>query len=256
VRKFKPVKDGLGVRPHRVFVNSMSDLMHEDVTDTFRDKVFDAMEDHEFTVFQVLTKRPMTLRRYIERRYAGQGLIPANIWLGVSCEDNRVRGRLDTLRRMKDALGAFTAFVSVEPLIGNPDKHDYSVLDWILIGGESRQGKELQRMDADWAKVARDKARHAGAAVWFKQWGDWSNNPLYYRHAPDETLPKLHVDRVRRAMAAGEREADIEEKNGKLRVTGEKGGATLDGQVIHEHPPAYERLRVLLNQRRALALLD
>ena len=155
-KRFRAIKHKAGeLRMRRVFVNSMSDLMHEDIPDEFRYFVFHRMEEQREAIFQILTKRPITLARYIDRRYPKQR-VPFNIWLGVSCEDNRVKQRLRMLRMLK-ADHDFTAFVSVEPLIGPVTEHDYAGLDWILIGGESRQGKDLQLMDVVWARDARDR---------------------------------------------------------------------------------------------------
>lgn len=134
VRRFKPLLVDGQLVPRRVFVNSMSDQMHEAISDRFRDLCFDAMEQHDLAVFQVLTKRLMTMRRYIERRY-GEGRMPRHIWLGASVEDNRVRGRIDTMRALKEQHDAVT-FLSVEPLLGLPDRHDYRGIDQVLIGGE------------------------------------------------------------------------------------------------------------------------
>ncbi len=236
VSRFRPLPgpDGKPV-PRRVFVNSMSDLMHDKIADSFRDLCFDAMERKRDTVFQVLTKRGMTMRRYVEARYQDR-TVPDHIWFGVSAEDSRVRGRLDTLRAMKQSLGGCILFVSVEPLIGNPDRHDYADFDQVLIGGESGLG--ARDCDEAWCHTSVDLARKAGAAVWFKQWGQWKNNPLYQRaNGP------THTDRVRQAIQAGEREARIEiGHSGKPVITGEKGGATLGGQVYHEMPPIYGEL--------------
>jgi len=245
VAQFVPLKGEDGtLRPRRVFVNSMSDLMHEQVTDAFRSQCFDAMESAPQTIMQVLTKRPMTLKRVISERYKGRG-VPAHIWLGVSVEDNRVHGRVDELRRLKDMVGDFTAFLSVEPLIGATDLHDYTGIEQVLIGGES--GPYARDMAISWPRESRDLARRAGAAVWFKQFGKWSNNPLYR-----QSNAESHLDRVRHAIAAGEQKAWLVErvtkpKNGStgkpyLAVAGEKGGATLDGEVLHEYPPHYHRL--------------
>lgn len=243
VAKFTPIRDEAGaLRPRMVFVNSMSDLMHDQITDAYRDSVFDAITTKPETVFQVLTKRPMTMRRYAEARWKAGG-VPANVWLGVSVEDNRVRGRIDQLRRLKDAVGAFTAFLSVEPLIGPCDQHDYRGIDWVLIGGES--GPKARPMPADWPRRSRDLAREAGATVWFKQFGSWRNNPLYAQaNGPS------HLDRVRQAIRAGERLAFIGvDDRGRPRVTGEKGGATLDGEILRELPSHYHRLKAELGRR-------
>jgi protein gp37 len=242
VSKFKPLLDAQGLpTPRRVFVNSMSDLMHEAITDTFRDKCFDAMESKHDTVFQVLTKRPMTMARYIDNRYAGRR-VPEHIWLGVSVEDNRVRGRIDTLRALKSRVPC-VLFLSIEPLIGSPDRHDYSSIDQVLIGGESGVG--ARPMLVQWARISRDLARAAGAALWFKQFGDWKNNPLY-----QDAIGKTHLDRIRAAILSGEREARVEQTaEGRPVVIGEKGGATLDGEVLHEMPVVYTRLTQQLRGR-------
>lgn len=244
VRKFLPLESGArgGTRrPRRVFVNSMSDLMHKDIPDSFRDNVFDAMATMPDTIFQILTKRPMTLRRYIERRFAGRA-VPDNLWLGVSVEDNAVADRIGFLRAMKDRLGDFTAFLSVEPLIGPCDRHDYTGIDQVLIGGES--GPNARDMLIEWPRTSRDLARRAGAAVWFKQFGTWRNNPLYASsNAP------THFGRIRSAIERGERAVRIEIVNGREKIIGEKGGATLDGELIHEHPPAFRMIERRLNPR-------
>jgi protein gp37 len=243
-RKFTPLQVAGELVPRMVFVNSMSDLMHKDIPDGFRDQVFDAIEATPFTVYQVLTKRPMTLLRYIEGRYKASG-VPANLWLGTSVEDNRVKGRIDFLRRLKDSVGAFTAFLSVEPLIGVPDEHDYTGIDQVLIGGES--GPKARDMPLAAPRTSRDLARAAGAAVWFKQFGQWRNNPYY-----QATNGPTHLERVRQAIAAGEREARIEtDDRGRSKILGEKGGATLDGEVLHELPPAYARLQLELRRQAA-----
>ena len=243
VAAFRPLRQPDGTRrPRMVFVNSMSDLMHDRIPDAFRDQVFERIEATPAAVFQVLTKRPITLRRYIEARYRGRG-VPAHLWLGVSVEDDRVRGRIDALRRLKDAVGDFCAFLSVEPLIGDPTHHDYRGMDWVLIGGES--GPRARPCEAAWVGLAIRQARAAGAAVWFKQWGIWPNNPLY-READGPT----HAARVRSAIKRGEQMAAVgpdPRQPNRARITGEKGGATFDGQAFREMPPAYRTLTLGLS---------
>ena len=234
--RFRPIATAAGPRPRMVFVNSMSDLFHPDIPVAFLDRVFEGMEANPAAVFQILTKRAPGMRRYIVGRYAATG-VPDHIWLGVSTGHDPSRGRLDQLRRLKDAVGEFCAFVSVEPLIGAVEKHDYRGLDWVLIGGES--GPKARPMDIDWARHSRDAAAQASAAIWFKQFGTWPNNPLY-RAAPD-ALP--HIVRVHHAIMHGEHEARIVTgRGGRHKVVGEKGGATLDGEVLHGRPAAYARL--------------
>ncbi len=244
VRKFKPIEDADGsLRPRLVFVNSMSDIFHEEVPDAFRDPVFDAIEDTPLTIFQCLTKRAHVLRQYIRARFKGRH-VPDNIWLGPSVEDNRVKGRLRITRALKDDVGDFTAFASVEPIIGPCDALDFTRIDWVLTGGES--GWHAREMQLEWLPQAHHGARAAGAAIHFKQFGAWRNNPLY-RGAPGRLS---HLDRVRWAIDRGEREARVVETTpGKFKIEGEKGGATLDGEVLHEKPPAYYRIKDRLNQQ-------
>jgi protein gp37 len=236
VSKFKPLAGADGkLVPRRVFVNSMSDLMHEQIAESFRDQCFEAMEGKPDTVFQVLTKRPMTMSRYVEHRYRGR-TVPDHIWFGASVEDNRVRSRIDTLRAMKQAVGGCILFLSIEPLLGDPDKHDYREIDQVLIGGESGVG--ARDCLEQWCHTSVDLARMAGSAVWFKQWGQWKNNPLY-QHAKGPT----HLDKVRQAIRAGEKQARIGLSDaGRPVITGEKGGATLGGKVLNEMPPVYALL--------------
>ncbi len=242
--RFTPLREEGKLRPRMVFVNSMSDLMHEDIADSFRDKVFAAMDSHPNTIFQVLTKRPMTLRRYISSTYRAG--LPRNIWLGVSVEDNKVRGRVDILRRMADDIGNFTSFLSVEPLIGMPDRHDYSGISWVLIGGES--GPKARECKAEWIAKSVDLARAANSAVWFKQFGKWPNNPLY---AQARGTGANHLEAVRMSIASGEKMASVEyaasPSNAPPKITGEKGGATLDGKTYRELPQAFHDLAESLN---------
>lgn len=242
LRKFAPSRgaDGL-LEPKLIFVNSQSDYWHEQIPDDFIHKSLDAFEQHPHTIMQILTKRPVRMRRMITERYGAAG-IPSNLWLGVSAEGNAVKGRLNILRRLRDQAGDFTAFVSVEPIFSPTNELDFTGVSWAILGGES--GTRARRLDSRWVRDARDEARRAGSAVWMKQWGTWPNNPLY-QAAPGST----HMDRVRWAIHHGEREADILIEKGKERIVGEKGGATLDGEVLHEFPPHYHALKAALNLR-------
>ena len=243
VKQFQPIPDGPGFRPRLVFVNSMSDLLHEDISESFRDLVFNAIDEHRQTVFQVLTKRASGLHSYIRHRYTKAG-VPPHLWLGVSVEDDVVKGRIRILRKLKEKVGSFTAFLSIEPLIGPIPSHDYTAIDWVLIGGESMQRGRWRPMEVAWARSARDKAREVGAAIWFKQFGMWPNNPLF-QQAPGDL--KFHA-KIAWAIAHGEREARLEWNNGKVGVVGEKGGATLDGEVLHELPKSYAELKRQLHR--------
>jgi hypothetical protein len=110
LRKFGPApgEDGL-LYPKMVFVNSLSDFWHEEIADRFIHNALDAFEQFPATIFQILTKRPGRMRRIITDRYARSG-VPGHFWLGVTCEDNRVKRVLDILRATKERVGEFTAF--------------------------------------------------------------------------------------------------------------------------------------------------
>lgn len=151
-------------RPRRIFVNSMSDLFHKDVPLSFIDSVFDTMEQADWHIYQVLTKRSSLLVRYLRRRY-GDRLSPAHIWLGVSVENqtNVVR-----LRHLKSAQ-AFVKFVSFEPLIGPVGPVDLKGIDWAIVGGES--GPHARPMAEEWALEIRNHCKRDGVAFFFKQWG-------------------------------------------------------------------------------------
>jgi protein gp37 len=228
IRAMKPLRNAVGeVVPRMVFLNSMSDIFHEQIPDTFRDQVFDAMEDNPITIFQLLTKRPGVAGRYLRRRY-GHNRAPFHLWFGTSIENNDVAKRTDVLRDIKARHNVSCAFLSVEPLIGPIDKVDFSGCDWILIGGES--GPKCRPMALDWLKSSIDKSRAANAAIWFKQYGHPKNNPYAVRIAKEEriTIQKAFQLAIARGL---EKEPD------------EKGGATLDGHVYHELPTAWHALK-------------
>jgi len=142
-----------------VFVNSMSDLFHEEVPLAFIQDVFDVMAETPQHQYQVLTKRSKRLARV-----AGDLPWPSNVWMGVSVETQRYSFRLDHLR----AVPAATRFISAEPLLGPVDL-DLTGIDWLIVGGES--GQRARPVDAEWVRTLRDMAVAEGVAFFFKQWG-------------------------------------------------------------------------------------
>jgi protein gp37 len=139
----------------RVFVNSMSDLFHEAVDESFVRDVFRTMRQTPRHVYQILTKRP-------ERAAALDIHWPEHVWLGVSVEDDRVVDRIDTLR----SIPAATRFISFEPLLG-PVEPNLEGIDWAIVGGES--GPDYRPMDHEWAWPILEAAREADTAFFFKQ---------------------------------------------------------------------------------------
>lgn len=192
-------------RPRRIFVNSMSDLFHESVPDEWINRVFAVMSSGTRHVFQVLTKRPERMKKYVTA--AGWKTLP-NVWLGVSVEDQETANK-----RIPHLLATPAAirFISAEPLLGSvgldnlidipprswglshhinalaghrwdeselfgsdkpyeDDPPNTNRLDWVIVGGESGPG--ARPMHPDWARSLRDQCVDAGVPFFFKQWGE------------------------------------------------------------------------------------
>jgi len=147
-------------KPQTIFVNSMSDLFHEDVPVEYIHRVFDVMRRASWHRFQVLTKRAERLAELDPTlRWA------ANIWMGVSVESDKYRSRIDGLR----STSAKLRFLSLEPLLGPLHGLDLRGIHWVIVGGES--GPRARPMDPEWAKNVRDQCRRAKVPFFFKQWG-------------------------------------------------------------------------------------
>jgi protein gp37 len=147
-------------RPRVVFVNSMSDLFHEDIPNDFVAQVFHVMVRAEQHTFQVLTKRQERLAEL-----APQLPWPRNVWMGVTIENRRFVHRADALREVPAAV----RFISAEPLLGPLERLDLTGIDWLIAGGES--GPRHRRIDPAWAAELRDRCQGEGVAFFFKQWG-------------------------------------------------------------------------------------
>jgi protein gp37 len=145
--------------PSRVFVNSMSDLFHEDVPLDFIKQVFSVISSTPWHVYQILTKRHERLNEL-----ASKLDFPNNIWLGVSVENQNCIDRLDSLRSVPVSV----RFVSCEPLLGEL-KLNLDGIDWVIVGGES--GQKHRQMKLEWAENIRDQCQNAGVAFFFKQVG-------------------------------------------------------------------------------------
>ena len=147
-------------RPRVIFVNSMSDLFHEEVPLDFIKRVFEVMRQAERHTFQVLTKRHERLAEVAE-------LLPwpENVWMGVSIENRRFLHRADQLRQVPAAV----RFVSAEPLLGSLADIDLSGLDWVIAGGES--GHRSRPVAETWLCELRDRCVAEDVAFFFKQWG-------------------------------------------------------------------------------------
>ena len=147
-------------KPQTIFVNSMSDLFHDDVPNHFIQQVFDVMRRAHWHQYQVLTKRS-------ERLLELSHLLcwEPHIWMGVSVENEKYVNRIDHLR----ATNAHIKFLSLEPLLGPLRNLNLSGIDWVIVGGES--GPKARPMDPAWVIDIRDQCLEAGVTFFFKQWG-------------------------------------------------------------------------------------
>ncbi len=149
-----------------VFVNSMSDMFHHDIPQTFIEQVFETMLAANWHTYQILTKRPGRAAQFWKRFAAISGIseIPEHIWLGTSVENTSVLYRVRHLR----SIPAAVRFLSCEPLLG-PLPLDLCGIQWVIVGGESGPGYRL--MNPDWARSIRDQCSLSGVPFFFKQWG-------------------------------------------------------------------------------------
>lgn len=150
-------------KPTVYFVNSMSDLFHEDIPDQFLDQVFSVIRQTPQHTYQILTKRASRLPEYFRTRGC-----PDNVWLGVSVEDRQYGvPRIDYLR----LVDARIRFLSVEPLLEDIGEIDLTGIHWVIVGGES--GHHARPMQEKWVASIKAQADVAGSAFFFKQWGGW-----------------------------------------------------------------------------------
>ncbi len=151
-------------RPQLIFVNSMSDLFHKDIPTQYIHRVFDTMEQADWHIYQVLTKRSSLMRDFVRQRYESLPA-PPHIWLGVSIEDAAAMTRLRHLKQTN----ASTRFVSFEPLLGALGSVDLTDIHWVIAGGESGPG--ARPVKVEWLRELRDQCRAQRVAFFFKQWG-------------------------------------------------------------------------------------
>ena len=183
-------------KPTMWFVNSMSDLFHKDVPQSYIYRVFAEMGMCPQHTFQILTKRPQRMQRLMSQSdiapliadqsvtsdgyslphtaFRDDGLSLRNVWLGTSIESDRYTFRADHLR----ATPAAVRFLSLEPLLGPVPSLELDGIDWVIVGGESGSG--ARPMKLEWVVDVRDRCVAAGVPFFFKQWGkhDWAGIPV------------------------------------------------------------------------------
>ena len=147
-------------RPQTIFVNSMSDLFHENVPDEFIFRVFDVMQRADWHCFQILTKRSKRLMDIGPQ-------LPwlSHIWMGVSVEDQRHTFRVEHLRKT----GAKVKFISLEPLLGSIPSLNLESIDWVIVGGES--GPRARPIKESWVIDICNQCQGRKVPFFFKQWG-------------------------------------------------------------------------------------
>ena len=147
-------------KPQIIFVNSMSDLFHEQVPIAFIQRVFDVMRCADWHCFQILTKRA-------ERLAVLSSTLPwaPHIWMGVSIESQKYTFRIDYLRQTD----AYVKFLSLEPLLGPLHNLDLRGINWVIVGGESGPGS--RPMEPSWVIDIREQCKQAKTLFFFKQWG-------------------------------------------------------------------------------------
>jgi len=192
-------------KPTVYFVNSMSDLFHDRIPNSFIEQVFEVIEQTPHHTYQILTKRAARMARFFRTR-----AVPANAWLGVSVE-NREYGvpRIDYLRTVP----ARIRFLSVEPLLSDVGELDLSDIHWVIVGGES--GPKARPMRMEWVESVRVQCKEQGVAFFFKQWGGWG------------------ADGKKRAKAANGREL-----NGR---TWDEMPSSLTNRTLVAHVSAHQR---------------
>ncbi|KKM08412.1 hypothetical protein SY88_23780 [Clostridiales bacterium PH28_bin88] len=260
-------------KPSRIFVDSMSDLFHENMPYEFLKNVWTVMTSAEHHKFLVLTKRPNWMKEKVDLLLRDGFGVLKNVWLGVSIEnqqaaDERIPLLLET--------PAAVRFVSCEPLLGPVKLHDLKYgygwhwdslagfqwkdyyldhqagtarLDWVICGGESGPG--ARPMHPDWARSLRDQCQDAGVPFFFKQWGEWL--PVAEQYGNDDFMDK--IDFGKHCICLGNRGTKFMEEWGDReeywcgyqpdpgqnpwfmeRVGKKAAGRELDGRTWEEYP--------------------
>lgn len=251
-------------KPSVYFVNSMSDLFHENIPDEWIYEIFQIMSLADRHTFQVLTKRPERMMAMLK----GKAIVP-NVWLGVSVENQQTAN--DRIPKLLNTPAA-VRFLSCEPLLGPVDLFDtsegildgiaviksggvtkstpdnppegyddsYSGIDWVIAGGESGPG--ARPMHPDWVKSLRDQCNHASAPFFFKQWGVWA--PYNYFNTPGPLHLKDFVIPMPDGTIVEKYPCWYNETKIALFKVGKKyAGRHLDGRTWDEYPTQMKAIR-------------
>lgn len=154
-------------KPTKFFVNSMSDLFHEEMPFEYLDMIFDVMNKTPQHIYQILTKRDKIMLEYFSKKD-----VPANVWLGVSVESSTFKKRIDSLRKIK----AKIRFISFEPLICAVGEINLKDIHWAIVGGES--GRRARPIKKEWVEEIFRQCKAQNVAFFFKQWGTWGADEI------------------------------------------------------------------------------
>jgi protein gp37 len=179
-------------KPRVVFVNSMSDLFHEEIPFEYIERVFEVMVQARQHTFQILTKRDERLAAL-----ADELPWPENVWMGVSVENRRFVHRVDRLRSVPAAV----RFISAEPLLGPIEGLDLAGIDWLIAGGES--GPTHRPVREAWLTALRDQCLAEEVAFFFKQWGGRqpTSGGRLLEGREWSQMPRVHAREVHAAVA-------------------------------------------------------
>lgn len=242
-------------KPRRIFVCSMGDLFHDDVDLWIIDDIIDIMMQNDQHTYQVLTKRPDNLIKFLESATGNQiDYIGEKLWIGVTVESDKYLWRIGKLL----SIPASVRFVSLEPMLGHidltrflysgdcaewcPEGNDClecspgfakmfmrkgSLIDWVICGGESGPG--ARPMHPDWPRTIRDQCIDAGVPFFFKQWGEYG---------PPQTEDQMK--RFEKGKGYGGSLSIsgkfINKKNGYMKLGKKKAGRLLDNQLWDQYP--------------------
>lgn len=187
-------------KPKKIFVNSMSDLFHEQAEFGFIERSFMTMFAANWHTYQILTKRPDKMAEFSKTFYKlFRFPIPSHIWMGTSIEDNATLHRIDDLRKVK----CYSRFISFEPLLEKLNNVNLKDIDWAIIGGES--GPKHRIMKEDWAWDLIKQCKKQKVKVFFKQWGGARpksggrviKGKIFDQFAKTKPLKPLHLKRFK-----------------------------------------------------------
>ena len=204
-----------GKKSKMIFVNSMSDTFHKEVSNENIQKILDKIAKplQQRHIFQILTKRAERINDFC---------YPKNVWLGVTVEKAKYKERIRYLKQTN----ATVKFLSCEPLLENLGVLDLKGIDWVICGGES--GKSARPCDPRWVRDIQTQCEEQGVPFFFKQWGEWLNESYDKTILSDMLNPK--------------NKNCFTVLNGSYyrRVGKAKAGALLDGKEYKEFPKIME----------------